>query len=95
VIYYGTSEEGYSSLHASDLDGDGDNDLAVTNESSDNVSVLLNNGNAQFEIIGDYPVRLRPLSVVAQDLDGDGDNDLAVVNNQSDNFTILLNDAND
>ena len=32
-----------NSVFSSDLDGDGDNDLATANSSSDNVSVLLNN----------------------------------------------------
>ena len=36
------------SVFSADLDGDGDNDLAVANYGSDNVSVLLNNGNGTF-----------------------------------------------
>jgi hypothetical protein len=38
-----------SSVFASDLDGDGDEDLAVSNFDSDNVSILLNNGNGTFQ----------------------------------------------
>ncbi|RKX29251.1 MAG: hypothetical protein DRP47_02125 [Candidatus Zixiibacteriota bacterium] len=32
-----------TSVFSIDLDGDGDNDLAVVNASSDNISILLNN----------------------------------------------------
>ncbi len=48
------------SVFIADLDGDGDNDLAVANRFSDTVSVLLNNGDGQFATKVDYPVGIDP-----------------------------------
>jgi hypothetical protein len=67
-----------SSISCADLDGDGDRDLAfVTNDSLD---VVLNQGNATF----DLPLRpaghVHPYEVASGDLDGNGTIDLASVN---------------
>jgi hypothetical protein len=71
---------GYAvSLIATDLNGDGRLDLAVANESSDRVPVMLNEGDGHFSTeaypSGGYP----PLSSAVADLDGDGRLDLAAV----------------
>jgi hypothetical protein len=78
---------------AADLDGDGDQDLAVANQESDNVTILKNNGTGNFhqpasspEAAGDAPVAL-----AAADIDGDADADLAVANATSNDITILKN----
>ena len=83
------------SVVAANLDGDGDQDLAVANSNSDNVTVLRNNGAANFtqpasspETVGDGPV-----SLVAADLTGDGNRDLAVANGNADNVTVLRNNG--
>ena len=81
------------SVFIADLDGDGDNDLAVANYGSRNVSVLLNNGDGTFADKVDYDVGYRPFSVFSADLDGDGDNDLAVANYGSRNVSVLLNNG--
>ena len=81
------------SVFSTDLDGDGDNDLAVANYGSRNVSVLLNNGDGTFADKVDYDVGYRPFSVFSTDLDGDGDNDLAVANNGNRNVSVLLNNG--
>src|SRR5206468_6161618 len=82
-----------SGIIAADLDGDTDQDLAVANRGSDNVTILRNKGNARFserrtspESAGDMPS-----SLAVEDLDNDGDQDLAVANEGSDNVTVLLN----
>jgi hypothetical protein len=79
------------SVFSADLDGDGDNDLAVANYGSENISILLNNGDGTFATTVNYAAGSRPISIFAADLDGDGDNDLAVANYDSDNISILLN----
>jgi hypothetical protein len=87
---YSTPTATYS-IFASDLDGDSDIDLAVTNQMCENVSVLLNNGDGTFTTDSTYPVGTWPSSIFAADLDGDGDIDLATANSNSDNVSILLN----
>ena len=80
---------------AGDLDGDDDQDLAVANQNSDNVTILKNDGAGHFsqpvsspEAVGDAP-----RSVAVADLDGDDDQDLAVANASSANVTILRNNG--
>ena len=83
-------------IAAADLDGDADEDLAVTNGgAADTVTILRNNGSGNFtqppsspEATGDDPT-----SVVAVDLDGDLDRDLAITNQQNFTVTILLNNG--
>ena len=79
------------SVCAADLDGDGDSDLAVANYSSNNVSILKNNGDGTFAAAVNYGVGINPVSVCAADLDGDGDSDLAVANSGSNDVSILIN----
>ncbi len=67
-----------NSITHSDLDGDGDNDLVVSNEFSSTVSVLLNKGNGSFAAAITLPVGNEPQAVAVGDLDGDGDLDLTV-----------------
>ena len=81
------------SLAAADFDGDTDQDLAVANGTSDDVSILRNNGSGNFgapatspEAAGDFAH-----SVVAADFDADLDPDLAVANAADDTVTILRN----
>ena len=74
-----------------DRDSDGDSDLAVANNYSDNVSILLNNGDGTFAAPVNYGAGDGPASVFAIDLDSDGDSDLAVAKFDSDNISILLN----
>ena len=77
-----------------DLDGDLDLDLAVANTLTDDVSVLLNNGDGTFgRDVTSYGAGYYPQSVAIGDLDGDGDLDLDVANAQSGNVSVLLNDC--
>ena len=75
----GRSEDPYS-VALGDLDGDGDQDLAAVNWDSDDVSVLLGNGDGTFQPAVNYGAGDASTSVVIGDLDGDGDQDLAAVN---------------
>jgi ankyrin repeat protein len=80
-----------ASVAVGDLDGDEGLDLAVANGSSDNVSVLLNNGDGTFARRMNYFAGDAPSSVAVGDLDGDGWLDLAVANFWDDNVSVLLN----
>ncbi|NOZ76051.1 MAG: DUF1573 domain-containing protein, partial [FCB group bacterium] len=81
------------SVFSSDLNGDGDMDLAVANESSQNISVLLNNGDGTFGVKTDYTTGSNPTSVFSADLDSDGDMDLVTANYNANTVSVLLNNG--
>ncbi len=86
---------GPAMVAAADLDLDGDQDLAVANLFTNNVTILRNNGSGNFtepatspEGVGSSPIALTPA-----DIDGDGDQDLAIANRDSDDVTLLRNNG--
>ncbi|HUV29881.1 MAG TPA: FG-GAP-like repeat-containing protein [Acidobacteriota bacterium] len=78
---------------ASDLDADGDMDLAAVSHYNESVSVLLNNGDGTFEAYTPYAVGEGPRVVVAADFDGDGDPDLAATNYYNYNVSVLASNG--
>ena len=72
-------------VFSTDLDGNGSKDLAIANYVSDNVSILLGNGEGTFQSAVNYRVGDHPYSIFSIDFDGDGDNDLATANQRADN----------
>jgi hypothetical protein len=78
-VDYGTGGVG-GSVAIGDVSRDGKPDLAVTNQSSNTVSVLLGNGDGSFGASVDYGTGGVPISVAIGDLSGDGKADLAVAN---------------
>ena len=74
-----------------DFTGDGRTDLAIANAASNDVSVLLGNGDGTFEPQVTYPVGSKPFGLVAGDFNGDGRTDLATANSGSNNVSVLLN----
>ena len=77
-----------------DLDNDTDQDLAVVNHDSNDVSVLLNNGDGTFGAAVNHPIGGFSTSIVAGDLDGDSDLDLAMVTQAPNKVAVLLNNGN-
>jgi hypothetical protein len=76
---------------ATDLDGDGDADLAIVNEDSSDLPVFLNRGGGAFALAGERSVLGRRASPSeAGDFDRDGLTDVAVVNIADGTVTILL-----
>ncbi len=75
------------------MDGDGDLDLAVANNNSNDVSILKNNGDGTFQSPVNYGAGSHPQCVFCADLDGDGYLDLAVQNNASYNVYIFKNNG--
>ncbi|NRA57917.1 MAG: VCBS repeat-containing protein, partial [Phycisphaerales bacterium] len=76
-----------------DLDGDGDNDVATANRVSDDVTVLLNNGDGTFAPPVSYDAGDTPRFIAIGDLDGDGDGDLVVANQNTNDASVLLNNG--
>lgn len=66
------------SIVTSDLDGDQDQDLAVTHYGG--FSILKNNGDGTFSANVDYEVSDEPSSIFLSDLDVDGDKDVIITN---------------
>ncbi len=75
---------------AGDLDGDGRLDLVTANISSDNVSVLLGQGNGQFASQVPYAAGNGPIAVAVGDLNGDGKLDVASANYYGHRAGVLL-----
>ncbi len=71
---------GGPAVTAGDFNGDGKLDLAVAAEFSNDVSVLLGNGDGTFQPAVEYAVGQEPDALVAGDFNGDGKLDLAVAN---------------
>jgi VCBS repeat protein/FG-GAP repeat protein len=68
------------SVAVGDFNGDGKQDLAVSNNRSANVSILLGDGAGNFSAPTNVGTDPGPLSVAAGDFNGDGKQDLAVSN---------------
>ena len=83
------------SVAVGDFDGDDVLDLAVANEDSNNVSILLGDGDGTFTQAVESPITVGdfPFSVAVGDFDGNDVLDLAVANVDSDDVSILLGDG--
>ncbi len=90
-VQYPTGD-GPTSVAIGDLDRDEVPDLAVANQNSNNVSVLLGLGDGTFADAEHYDAGDWPQSVAIGDLNKDEDEwpDLAVANRDSDTVSVLL-----
>ncbi len=78
---------------AADLTGDGIPDLAVANNGSNTVSVLLGNGDGSFQPARSFAAGAGPTAIVATDVNGDGVPDLAVANQNDNTVSVLVGDG--
>ena len=79
------------SVAVGDFNGDGIPDLAVANEDSSTVTILLGNGDGTFTPTATSPATGGgPVSVAVGDFNGDGIPDLALANLFSNGVTVLL-----
>ena len=75
-----------------DFNGDGIQDLAFANQSTNNVVVMLGNGTGGFAQAPNSPFSAgtAPFALVVGDFNGDGHLDIATANQGSNNVTVLL-----
>src|SRR5437879_4793373 len=78
------------SLAAVDFNGDGKIDLVVANAGSNNISVLLGNGDGTFQAARTFPVGNRLEFVAVGDFNGDGKLDVAVASYNTNTVGVLL-----
>jgi len=79
-----------SAVAVGDFDGDGKLDAVVANFGSDNVSVLLGNGDGTLRDAHNYRVGSGPQSIAVGDFNSDGKLDLAVATLGSNKLSVLL-----
>ncbi len=82
-------------MTASDFNVDGKVDLAVVNQTTTNVSILLGNGDGTFGEANGSPIAVGklPVKIAAGDLNGDARPDLAVLNQSDNSVSVLLNNG--
>ena len=76
-----------------DFNGDGHEDVVTANGTSDDVSVLLGNGNGTFRSAVSFGVGKIPMALVAEDMDKDGILDLVLALSGSDQVVVLKGDG--
>lgn len=79
-------------ITTADFNCDGIADLATADPGTDNVSVLLNDGSAQFSVTN-FPIGFSPQGLTAADLNGDGAADLVLTNTGDNTISVLLNNC--
>jgi predicted NUDIX family NTP pyrophosphohydrolase len=84
---------GPDGIAAADVDGDGNLDLVVANDTGASVSVLLGNGDGTFRAHRDYGAGSFPHWISVGDFNGDKKLDLAVTNEGQDTVGVLLNNG--
>lgn len=85
--------ENPTSVQTADLDGDGQMDAVTANETGENVTVLLGNGDGSFEEGKNLDLGSNgndPTDVATADLDGDGALDIVTSNRSDQGVSVLL-----
>ncbi|HXC86731.1 MAG TPA: FG-GAP-like repeat-containing protein [Candidatus Cybelea sp.] len=79
-------------MTSADFNSDGNLDLAIVNQTTNNVTILLGNGNATFNLATGSPfaVGTFPVAIATGDLNNDSHPDLVVVNQSDGTVSVLL-----
>jgi hypothetical protein len=81
------------SVAVGDFNGDSNQDLAVADSGSNNVSILLGDGAGNFRAPTNFLAGNSPWSVAVGDFNGDGNQDLAVGNAFDNRVSVFLGDG--
>lgn len=75
-----------------DFNGDGKADLAIVNQTSNDVTILLGNGDGTFTQATNSPIAVgkTPVAIATGDVNGDAHPDIAVVNQADNTVSVLL-----
>jgi hypothetical protein len=86
---------GDSPHHAgfADFDGDDDLDIVTADYYSDNISILMNDGQGIFSKKGEYKTGEGPRSLFVADIDADSDADVVTANYHDDSVSVLKNNG--
>jgi len=91
------TERGPLAIVQNDFNADGNQDLAIVNQATNNVTVLLGKGAGTFTEATGSPISSGigngPVAIAAGDLNGDAKPDLAVVNQTDNTVSLLLNNG--
>jgi hypothetical protein len=91
------AERGPVAIVQNDFNADGNQDLAIVNQATNNVTILLGKGDGTFAEATGSPISSGigngPVAVAAGDLNGDAKPDLAVVNQTDNSVSVLLNNG--
>ncbi len=87
-----TTGKGPAAIVAADFNGDGQNDLAVANQTDSTLSIFLNSATSPGTFSGAPPLSTgsKPAALAAADFNVDGKLDLAVANHGSSTVSLLL-----
>jgi subtilisin-like proprotein convertase family protein len=85
---------GPTNVAIADFNNDTEDDFAVTNQISNDVSILLGDGNGGFALQAPLAPGSGPYTVAAGKFNADSNFDLAVVNSSSNNVSIFLGNGN-
>ena len=77
---------------ATDINSDGNLDLAIVDQTSNTLSILLGNGNATFTEATSSPIAVgkTPVAIATGDVNNDSHPDLAIVNQTDNTVSVLL-----
>ena len=95
-ITLGAAYIGPGSIVVGDFNDDGFQDLAIANQTSNNITILMGTGNGGFTPgpVGFLRTGLQPFCIAAGDFNGDGNLDLATADNAGNAVTVMLGTGN-
>ena len=92
-VAYPQGSRSLRGLRFGDLNGDGFQDMVVSNQASNTIAVYINNGSGGFGAGTLYTVGSAPEDIAIGDLNNDNVPDLAVANTGSANMSLLTNNG--